>query len=481
VEQGETIEHRVESRVARAAIEGGMIPPRASVILAVSGGMDSVVLLDVLHRLAGRDRAGWRLTVAHLDHGLRGDSAEDARFVEELAARCGLECVSQRCDVAEIAGHKGMGIEEAARVQRLSFLRQVARSRSAGVVAMGHHADDQVETVLFRLFRGAHLRGLAGMAARRDVGDGVRLVRPMLGLRRAEIREYATGRGLDWHEDATNADTVITRNWIRHELLPALRERLNPQVDEAVLRAAGAAGEADDLLGRLGEELVAVEADGMVSVALAGPDGLHAAVVARAVRMAVERSGAPMDRVGTEWVRRLTEMAEAGRGVCDLPGELRAWVEDGSLRIGPAGEWDRPTPFEVDLRVGETVRLPGGITAAAGVRDVDTDDVQELLQRARALPDGLELLDADAVRGAMTVRPRKDGDRFAPLGMDGSQTVSDLLSGAGVPPRRRQRALCVCDEEGIIYVWPIRIAQRVALGPDTRRCLRVEIGPVEEF
>jgi tRNA(Ile)-lysidine synthase len=112
---------------------------------------------------------------------------------------------------------------------------------------------------------------------------------------------------------------------------------------------------------------------------------------------------------------------------------------------------------------------------------VDTDDVQELLQRARALPDGLELLDADAVRGAMTVRPRKDGDRFAPLGMDGSQTVSDLLSGAGVPPRRRQRALCVCDEEGIIYVWPIRIAQRVALGPDTRRCLRVEIGPVEEF
>ncbi|MFP4434545.1 MAG: tRNA lysidine(34) synthetase TilS [Phycisphaerae bacterium] len=478
----DSIQTRVRSEVASAIRAGGLIAAGNRVVVAVSGGLDSVVLLDVLEQLACENIAAWTLVVAHLDHGLRDESADDARFVAELADRRGLDCVVERRDVAAVAGEKGLGVEEAARHERLAFLREVARSHGCQAVALAHHADDQVETALFRLFRGAHLRGLAGMRASRAMGEGVRLIRPMLGLRREQLLAYGRLGGLEWREDITNRDTTITRNYIRHELLPQLRRRLNPRVDEAVLRIVHAAGEAGGVLEQLADGLAEGCGDGSVSLKRTTLREAGSAVARQAVRVALGRVSAPMDRLGAEWVDRLMELADAGRGVCDLPGDLRAWIEGDALMIGPTRQaWREVEPFETPLPIGRRVSLPGGLEARTWLESVEAGGAEKCIRRARELPRGSELLDAGAVVGELTVRTRRQGDRIEPLGLSGSQSVSELLSGAGVPRRLRGGVLCVCDEQGIVYVWPVRLAARVALGPQMRRCLGVTIGPVDRW
>ncbi len=475
----DSIQTRVRSEVARAIDAGGLIAAENRVVVAVSGGLDSVVLLDVLEQLACENTPAWTLVVAHMDHGLREESRADAEFVHALAGRRGLECVIERRDVAAGAGEKGLGVEEAARHERLAFLREVACNRGCEAVALGHHADDQVETALFRLFRGAHLRGLAGMRASRAMGEGVRLIRPMLGLRRDQLLAYGQSGGLEWREDATNRDTTITRNYIRHELLPQLRRRLNPRVDEAVLRIVQAAGEAGGLLEQLADGLTEGCGDGSVSLKRTTLREAGSAVARQAVRAALGRVSAPMDRLGAEWVDRLMELAHDGRGVCDLPGDFRAWVEGDALMIGPTRQaWREVEPFETTLPIGQPVSLPGGLEARTWLESLGAGGAEECIGRARELPRGSELLDAGAVVGELTVRTRRAGDRIEPLGLSGSQSVSELLCGAGVPPRLRGRELCVCDEQGIVYVWPIRLADRVAVSGRTRRCLGVSIGPV---
>ncbi len=476
----DSIQTRVRSEVARAIDADGLVAPGQGVVVAVSGGLDSVVLLDVMHQLAGEPGRMWSLVVAHLDHALREESADDARFVQALAGQGGLECVAERRDVADVAAERGIGLEEAARHERLAFLQRVARDHGCGAVALAHHADDQVETALFRLFRGAHLRGLAGMRPSRPMGDGVRLIRPMLALRREELQSYAQTRGLRWREDVTNRDTTMARNYIRHELLPQLRRRLNPRVDEAVLRAVEAAGEAGELLEHLAGGLIEACGDECVSLKRATLHAARPAVARQAVRAALEQVNGPMDRLGADWVDRLVELAGEGRGVCDLPGDLRAWIEDDALWVGPSDRaWRQPEPFEVRLPIGQAVTLPGGLDARSWLESIEPGGVEECIGRARMLPKGCELLDADAVSGQLSVRTRREGDRIRPLGLSGSQSVSQLLSGAGVPPRQRGRALCVCDEQGIVYVWPIRLAARVAVSQQTRRCLGVTIGPID--
>ncbi|HET9496911.1 MAG TPA: tRNA lysidine(34) synthetase TilS, partial [Candidatus Limnocylindria bacterium] len=213
-------------------------------VLAVSGGPDSMALL---HGAAALSRSrGWQLVVAHLDHGLRPDSAADATFVTEAADALGLTWRLRRTDVAAEAGARGFGIEEAGRAARYAFLDAVAADLgSETLVATAHTADDQAETVLFNLARGTGQRGLRGMRTRRG-----RVVRPLLHARRADLRAALDGAGLPYRLDPTNDDLRRTRARIRGEVLPAL-EALNPAAVEALVRFASLAADDDALLDAL--------------------------------------------------------------------------------------------------------------------------------------------------------------------------------------------------------------------------------------
>ena len=227
------------------AVDRGMrtlsIPDDTAIVLAVSGGADSMALLHGAAHLARTDARAWRLTIAHLDHALRPDSADDAAFVADAAASLGLPAEVRRTDVAALARETGRSLEEAGRDARYAFLSELAE-RDDALVATAHTADDGAETVLINLLRGSGLAGGRGIPARHG-----RVVRPLLGERRGELRRLLDEEGIDYRDDPTNQDPAFLRNRVRAELLPLL-ERLRPGAVEAIARFARLAADDDDLL-----------------------------------------------------------------------------------------------------------------------------------------------------------------------------------------------------------------------------------------
>jgi len=338
-------------RLADAATE--LIPRGCGIVCAVSGGADSMALLTGLVFVNESRRRGWRIHVAHLDHGLREDSEDDRRFVEAQAARLSLPLVWRREDVRERSEADGVGIEEAGREARYEFLRETAEDVAAQVVALGHHADDQAETILHHIVRGTGLRGLAGMPASRPIRprSAIRLVRPLLGIRRCDIEAYLQERGIPYRHDHTNHDPgAATRNLIRHELLPLLETRLNPRATEALIRLSEQARMADDALRFAArealEQIISREGDDKFEInALAFalmPGGLRSEIVVAGL----EKLGVTRKAVG---FRRIKAAVESGQG----DGRLRrielgsgATVERRGSRIifrSGAAQGERPT------------------------------------------------------------------------------------------------------------------------------------------
>ncbi|HET8647157.1 MAG TPA: tRNA lysidine(34) synthetase TilS, partial [Vicinamibacteria bacterium] len=240
----------VEAAVRRALAAEGLCSPASTVVAALSGGPDSVALLSALVALRGR--YGMRVVAAHLDHRLREESAADAAFCAALCQELDVPLRTSSVDVRARARRQGGGLEQAARRARYSFLRRVRSAVSADAIAVAHTRDDQAETVLLRLLRGAGRTGLGAMKPR---ARG--LVRPLLGVTRQAVLAHLRRRGLAWREDASNADTRLARNRVRHELIPYLEARFNPGVRATLARAAVALAAEQELLETMAGELFA--------------------------------------------------------------------------------------------------------------------------------------------------------------------------------------------------------------------------------
>ena len=298
------------------------LPDGIPLVLAVSGGPDSTALLHGAARLA--PRRGWRLTVAHLDHALRPSSAEEARAVADASAALGLPSELRRVDVASLAAAEHRSPEDAGRQARYRFLEEVATGLGReALIATAHTADDAAETVLLRLARGAGLRGLRGIPARRG-----RIVRPLLGERRAALREALDAAGIPYSLDPTNEDPRhAARNRVRAELLPAL-ERLNPAAVEALVRFGRLAADDDDLLDALAaaELTRRRQADG----SLDWRDPPARALGRRVLRLAIGASPPPAERI-----EALLDAAEGPRGglAIELGGGRRALVRERLIRL----------------------------------------------------------------------------------------------------------------------------------------------------
>ncbi len=466
------------SRVASLIDSRRLLAPREKVLVAVSGGADSVGLLAAMRELALRPGREYRLAVGHLDHGLRPTAAGDAAFVAELAAGWGIEHVAERRDVRRLAARRRLSIETAGRSARYEFLAEAARRCGASAVAAGHHADDNVETVLARLVRGTHLRGLAGIPAQRPLGEGVRLVRPLLCLTRRQIEEFCRCRGLEWRTDPTNADVVYRRNYIRRELLPLLRDKLNPLVDEAIARVAEAAAVVEDYMAAQGGAALRAamrEAGGDAIVLDAGSlAALHPAVRTYALRAALEHLGCPLRKLTAEHMLATAELTNqaSGKRCVNLPGFLTACLLADTVRIERRPPSRTDADWELELAIPGRTELRDGRSATCTLAPFDG---AELDAHRRSPRRGVELLDADRVHLPLRCRPRRPGDSFIPLGDPGTQTVSDFLTNARLPKAQRGAVLCVLDAEGLVYLAPLRIADRVKVTAQTRTVLRVEV------
>lgn len=317
-----------------------LLRPGGKVLLAVSGGPDSVAMAAALRAL-GR----FALEVAHVHHGLRADADADAGFVADLTRKWALPFHLEGIDTPALAERWGVGVEEAARRGRYEALSAVAARVGAEAVAAGHHADDQVETIVQRIFRGTHLRGLAGMSPARALAGEIRLVRPLLWARREQIEAFCREQGLPWRTDPTNRQTDFTRNFIRNELLPLLRARLNVRADEAVLRLASAGGEAEAALAQLAEGLLQracrKRSPGRVELRVAPLRKAPPALAKMALRAALGWLSAPEQEMSAERFEEVLAVVAGELPAVDLPGGLRVVGEGGSVRLsGPAGESD---------------------------------------------------------------------------------------------------------------------------------------------
>jgi len=317
-----------------------------------------------------------------------------------------------------------------------------------------------------------------GMSARRRLGGcEVVLIRPLLASTKAEIEAYCAQRDLPWREDETNENVNFKRNFIRHRLLPLLREKLNPRVDEAMLRLASAAEAAEThLLAEGGKALdLALEADEAEETVRLNASSLAsqpALIQGYALRTAMERMGIGLRSIGSQQLEALAELltSTTPKTIC-LPGGIVARRKGDQLVIEPA-----PAARVEGLQSSAALACPGQTEIAPGLAiscQIEPYDEQVFQAHCQCPADGVELLDADAVVGNLSARPRRDGDAFVPLGAPGRQTVSDFLTNLKLPQSRRRRAVCICDELGMIYLAPLRIDDRVKVRPASRLLLRI--------
>jgi tRNA(Ile)-lysidine synthase len=415
------------------------------VLVALSGGPDSVALLHVLRTLERRGE----LTVAaaaHFNHQLRGAEAdEDEAFCRGVAAAEGVPFLAGRADVAALARESGRSLEDAARQARYAWLEAAAGEAGADAIAVGHSQDDQAETFLLRLIRGAGPAGLAGIRPRSGL-----VIRPLLDIPRAELRAYAAGHALPFREDSSNADVRIPRNRIRLELLPQL-SLFSPAIAATLAREAALAREDDEFLDRLAIEssasLVLQERAGE-TLAAAGHTTLPPALASRVARKALA-TAAPDRCIGFQHIDDLLELARTGAegAALTLPG-VTAVRRGGRIVFGSVAEAPFSNSFRFPLSIPGEVAVPGWALSAAwldGAAELETPPARGDEAVVAAAP----------LRGSLAVRTRRQGDTFRPLGMGGrGRKLQDFLVDRKVSRTDRDSLPLVVDQDDRI-VWVV--------------------------
>jgi len=418
------------SQQVQSVIEAhGLLSKGSHVLVGVSGGADSVALLQLLVSLA--ESFDLSISVAHLNHGIRPEAAEDAAFVKALCKDLGVPFYTEEVDVPAQAEATGASLEMAARDARYAFFSRTVAKCGADAVATAHTRDDQAETVLLKLCRGAGTAGLRGVA-RKTVMHGVRVIRPLLDVSREEVVGFLNERELAWREDATNTDTRMKRNFVRHEVLPLLESGLNPRVKEALSRTAELLGEEEALLTALAKQALKGVQDEAGELRLNPLCALEPALRRRVLQAWLIRMGVPKGDVCFDLVERLDAMSKStdGSQLVELAPGCNVQREYDRLRV-THGATDTCAIPETTLNVpGET------LLAGAGLRITAT--LSEGFERTPAGPLGefpckaWIRWDADAPP-LLRVRAWYPGDRIHPVGLEGSCKLQDLFVDAKVP------------------------------------------------
>ena len=450
-------------------MEGAGLSPGGLLVLAVSGGPDSLALLHAFNHL--REDLALRLHGAHLDHGLRGGaSVADAEFVAETCRELEIGFTVDRADVSSVSKERRLSMEEAAREVRFAFLAGVAKEQRADAIALGHTADDQAETVLMRILRGTGITGLRGMESRSRrviAGAEVVLLRPLLSVDRRTTEEYCRALELHPRRDESNQSPEMTRNRVRTELLP-LMEQYNPAVRDALIRLSRSAAQDAAYIDAETDTVwrkVAGRVPGGVALdkkALReSPPALQSSLLRRAV-LEVKGDLRNIDLSHIDGMARLAD-GPAGRSL-DLPGGIRFGVgyTDVTLVLrGDAPESLPPLDGRHELAAPGETELPGWTVSArlldgsASIELTGSDNTSdEAIGREHAA-----YLDFDSLGGRLYVRSRIDGDRFQPLGMSYTKKLQDFMVDSKIPRARRDRIPLLVSPKGIAWVVGWRIAE----------------------
>lgn len=455
-------------------LEHGLLRPGTRVLAAVSGGADSVAMLSVLCELAGPLKLG--IVVGHLNHCIRGKAATaDAAFVRRLARKFKLPAEIGRADVPRLAREGGVSVEMAAREARYEFLARVAHRRKCSAVATAHTMDDQAETVLLKLARGAGAGGLGGIR-RKNVMHGVIVVRPLLDIARADIVAHLGALGLRWREDRTNTDQSYLRNRVRHKVLPFLSQTMNPGIHRALARAGDVLGVEDEWMDSFAAMalLECVGAGGKNAIMADRLAKLHPALRRRVLRQWLVAGGVPVESVDYDAVMRVEQLTAAGEGG-------RSGIVGAGWLVSRAGdrmllEQDILSPAAFEMKV----KVPGETRLAAQKLCIKAVSGRGIIRQkpagAGSLPAAASL-DARVGRPGhrLVVRSWRAGDRMSPLGMSGSRKVQDILTDAKLTKSERNAVpIFECDGE-IVWIPGYMVARGWSVKDESSPSLRLSV------
>jgi len=451
------------------------------VVVGVSGGPDSLCLMSVLRK------TGFRVIVAHFNHKLRPEADTDANVVEQTAARLNLVSVIESGDVRAYADQRKLSLEEAARIMRYRFLMEQAHRFQAQAVAVGHTADDQVETVLMHFIRGAGLAGLKGMGYRTIIhmfDPEIPVVRPLLDMWREETVVYCAANGFRPRHDPSNASLDFFRNRLRHLLIPTL-ESYNPRFREVVWRTSRSLAGDHEILATILDEAwkacVVQESPGFVTFDSAALTKQAVGLQRNLIRRAIERIHSDDLDVGYATLERasnfISDPDENHRVRIDLTGGVHM-LREGLLIYVVAGSVTLPIerwPQMPDERNTIPLKIPSQITLSGGWKlSCERWSIASLaMEQAHSNDDPFQAwVDANEISGALELRARQEGDRFEPLGMDGHEMkISDFFINVKLPQRARDRWPLLCVGEKVVWVPGYRPAHPFRLTDATRQVL----------
>jgi len=450
-------------RVKKTIAENDLICRGDSILIALSGGPDSVALLRVLVELRGS--MGLSLSALYVNHQIRPRAArKEERFCEQLCDVYVIDLTLVCEDIPALANSEKRGIEETARDFRYGVLEQVADEDGHDRIALGHHADDRVEAILFRLFRGTGRSGMIGMPVSRG-----RIVRPLYDLTKSDILSYLREVNQDYCEDRSNRSIEYSRNFIRNKLLPQIRGKLNVRADAALLSYSEMVVSEEQFLEKLVTKAVRrcvkISPGGKLALDLAAFDSYDIWLRRRLLRRcfkALSLRSLPPDR---EVIDRIDQFSRKGGKALSLPQAVRA------ARVGESLVLYRPggMAFDEVLVPGKSLRLDRPrVRFRCHLADRSASQVHRG-KRSRTVT-----LDWNKLAPPVSVRSIRSGDRFRPLGLKGSKKVSDYLIDRKVPRVYRDEIPVVCDQKGIVWLVGYEIAERVRVDTLTRKVLRIE-------
>lgn len=452
-------------KVRKTISQEAMLRGGETIVVAASGGVDSMVTLHALGELSAE--LDIRLVVCHLDHGLRGaESDRDYRFVEEAARAYGLPFEGERLSKGELhagASRRGKSLQEAARSARYAFFRRVAEKFGAARVALGHTMNDQAETLLMRLVKGTGLKGLTGIPPVRGA-----FIRPLIEVKRAEVEEYAKKNRVGFVEDSSNLTEKYLRNDIRLNLIPLLKERYNPRVVEALARTTRLLATDEDFiegeLERVYQGLFLEKSPERVVLSKERLLGLHRSLLSRVFFRVLSHfdlePGSYSQNVKS--FLDLVSTPDPSSELC-LPGGINARREYDRVvvsRAEPAGAG----PFRVTLEVPGSATLPGGGVVSA-----------EVVERPEDFDQGPDVacFDLDKTDTPLVVRSFQPGDRIMPLGMKGHKKLKDVFIDRKVPRRFRALVPVVVSGGEVMWVAGLKTSELFKVTGETKRVLRL--------
>lgn len=439
----------------------GLFEPPGGILVAVSGGADSLALMYALHSLKVDS------VIAHINHQLRGRLAdEDEAFVIERANTLGLSVVTRRVSVATYAKEHKLSIETAARQLRMEALAAIAQEKKCAYLATAHHKDDNAETIVHRLLRGTGFRGLAGIRPTKKFDSGITFVRPLLCVSRSQILAYLDELKAMWRHDHTNDDQAFTRNFIRHSLLPALQNQSQDSLVELVNHLACSCrryvDQLDAQIDKMWPRIVLKKENDRIELdqtifALA-PISLKPELIRRAL-LAIGSGERDLTQQHYQRVLRFAQTSRPDKKIL-LPN-------------GFVVRADKNLIFEKPCRAGQSLR---GVSwkIETQILDAKVCDLQKFKsQKTRYV----EWFDADKITGTPTIRPRKRGDSFWPIGLAAPKKIGKFLTDAHIDSETRESACVVDDGEKVVWLAPLRASEETKITPATKRILQMTCLP----